>query len=115
MTVGLYFDHNVNRAITQGLRLREVDVLTAFEDASHRLPDPELLDRATALGRPLFSNDEDLIVEARWRQREMVPFAGVIFAPQSCVVNICIDQLEVLAKAGVAEDFEDTLLFLPLR
>lgn len=37
MTVGLYFDHNVNRAITQGLRLREVDVLTAFEDASHHL------------------------------------------------------------------------------
>jgi hypothetical protein len=115
VTVGLYFDHNVNRAITQGLRLREVDVLTAYEDASHLLPDPELLDRATDLGRPLFSSDEDLIVEARRRQREGVPFAGVIFAPQSYVVSVCIDQLEVLAKAGVAEDFEDTLLFLPLR
>lgn len=83
MPVGLYFDHNISRAITQGLRLRDVDVLTAFEDGAHLLPDPELLDRATALGRPLFSSDEDLIVEARRRQREGVPFAGVIFAPQS--------------------------------
>lgn len=70
MTVGLYFDHNVSRAITQGLRLREVDVLTAYEDGAHLLPDPELLDRATALGRPLFTSDEDLIVEARRRQRD---------------------------------------------
>jgi hypothetical protein len=113
--VGLYFDHNISRAITQGLRLRDVDVLTAFEDRTHLLPDPELLDRATALGRPLFSSDEDLIVEARRRQREGVPFAGVIFAPQSAPVSTCIDQLEILAKAGEPVDFADRLLFVPLR
>lgn len=69
MPVALYFDHNVNRAIAQGLRLRAVDVMTAFEDGAHLLPDSELLDRANSLGRPLFSSDEDLIVEARQRQR----------------------------------------------
>lgn len=115
MPVGLYLDHNVSRAIAQGLRLRDVDVLTAFEDRTHMLPDSELLDRATSLGRPLFSSDEDLIVEARRRQREGVPFAGVIFAPQLAAVSICIDQLEILAKAGEPVDFGDRLLFLPLR
>ncbi len=77
MPVRLYFDHNVKRAITQGLRLHGIDVLTALEDGTHRLPDPELLDRATALGRVLFSTDEDLIVEAQRRQRVGVNFAAL--------------------------------------
>jgi hypothetical protein len=37
LPVRLYLNHNVSRAITQGLRLRGVDVLTAFEDGAHRL------------------------------------------------------------------------------
>jgi hypothetical protein len=32
MAVALYMDHQVERAITSGLRLRGVDVLTAYED-----------------------------------------------------------------------------------
>lgn len=115
MPVRLYFDHNVKRSITQGLRLRGIDVLTAFEDGSHRLTDPKLLDRATALHRILFSTDADLIVEARDRQRAGVPFAGVIYAPQEIPVSLCLDQLELVVKAGTPADFADSLLFLPLR
>jgi hypothetical protein len=36
MSVKLYMDHHVSRAITAGLRLRKVDVLTAFEDGASR-------------------------------------------------------------------------------
>ncbi len=115
MPVGLYFDHNVNRAIAQGLRLRGVDVLTAFEDGAHRLPDTELLDRATRLGRILCSSDSDLIVEARRRQRERGSFAGVRYAHQGAPVSICIEALEPAAKAGGPADFVDSLLFLPSR
>lgn len=113
--VRLYFDHNVKRAITQGLRLRGVDVLTALEDSAHHLTDPVLLDRATTLGRVLFSSDVDLIVEARRRQAEGVTFVGVLFAPQSLPVGLCVEQIELLAKAGEPKDFLDSLLFLPLR
>ena len=83
MSIRLYFDHNVNRAVVQGLRLNGLDVLTAFEDGAHQLSDPELLDRATALGRVLVSSDVDLVVEARRRQRAGVTFAGVLFMPQA--------------------------------
>ena len=69
MSLGLYMDAHVPLAITRGLRRRGVDVLTAQQDGTTRLPDPELLDRATALGRILFSQDEDLIAEAVRRQR----------------------------------------------
>src|SRR5262249_9272272 len=51
LSVKLYLDHNVSRAIALGARLRGVDVLTAFEDEAHRLPDPKLLDRAAELER----------------------------------------------------------------
>jgi predicted nuclease of predicted toxin-antitoxin system len=64
MSLGLYMDVHVPLPITRGLRRRGVDVLTAQQDGTTRLLDPELLDRAAALGRMLFSQDEDLIAEA---------------------------------------------------
>jgi predicted nuclease of predicted toxin-antitoxin system len=77
LPVRLYFDHNVNQAIVRGLRLGGRDVLAAREDGTHRLPDPDLLDRATALGRVLVSSDIDLAIEARRRQHADVPWGGV--------------------------------------
>ena len=53
--VRLYMDHHVPSAITEGLRRRGVDVLTAADDESATLDDESLLDRATALDRVLFS------------------------------------------------------------
>ena len=64
MAVGLHMDHHVPRPITTGLRLRGVDVLAAVEDGSVELEDPDLLDRATSLGRVLSSQDKDLLIEA---------------------------------------------------
>jgi hypothetical protein len=60
MPIKLYLDHQVPRAITIGLRLRGVEIVTAFEDDASRLDDAALLDRASALGCVLFSQDEDL-------------------------------------------------------
>ena len=44
--------------------IANVDVLTAQRDGTTALHDPALLDRATAFGRVLFSQDEDLLAEA---------------------------------------------------
>ena len=55
MSLQLYMDVHVRRAVTVGLRRRGVDVLTAQDDGSDLLEDPELLDRASALGRVLYS------------------------------------------------------------
>ena len=40
MPLALYMDQHVPRAITTGLRLRNVDVLTAFEDGFSDVDDP---------------------------------------------------------------------------
>jgi hypothetical protein len=67
LPVRLFFDHNLNQAPVHGLRLRGLDVVTAFEDGTHQLSDPDLLDRASPLGRLLVSSDTDQAIEARRR------------------------------------------------
>ena len=82
MAIALYMNQHVPRAITIGLRLRGVDVITAYEDGASEMDDSELLDRAGELERVLFTQDDDLLVEATKRQREGTPFRGVIYAHQ---------------------------------
>lgn len=115
MSVSLYMDVHVPAAITAGLRLREVDVLTAQEDGGRRLPDPVLLDRAMGLGRVLFTQDDDLRREAAERQRDGVTFAGVIYGHQLKVtIGQCIRDLELIAKTSEPEDCANRVEYLPL-
>jgi len=103
MALKLYMDHHVPRAITIGLRMRRVDVLTAHEDGASRLSDSDLLDRAGRLGRVLFTQDDDLVAEAIRRQRDVIPFSGVIYAHQlRTSIGLCIQDLELIARAGEA-------------
>jgi hypothetical protein len=108
-------DENVHRAITSGLRLRGIDVLAVQEDGRSGIDDPAVLDRAAALGRVLFSQDEDLLAEARKRQTEGRSFPGVIFAHQLHVtIGDCVRDLELIAQVADPADFSDRVEFLPL-
>jgi hypothetical protein len=115
MPLKLYMDHHVPRAITLGLRLRQMDVLTAYEDQSHEVEDRDLLDRATSLGRVLFTQDDDLLAEATQRQSAGIAFGGVIYAHQETVsIGQCVQDLEVIAAAGTEADVMDRVIYLPL-
>ena len=115
MAIALYMDAHIPRSITLGLRMRTVDVLTAQEDGGEMLPDPMLLDRASELGRVLFTFDDDLLPEAVKRQGENKLFSGVIYAhPLRISIGQCIRDLEVIAKAGEPGDLQDRVEFLPL-
>jgi predicted nuclease of predicted toxin-antitoxin system len=115
MAILLYMDQHVPRAITVGLRLRGVDVLTAHEDGASELDDLALLDRASELGRVLFTQDDDLLIEAARRQREGIPFCGIIYAHQlRTSIGACIRDLETIAQAGEPEDLASEVQFLPL-
>jgi hypothetical protein len=115
MTIRLYLDQHVPRAITAALRERGGDVLTAFDDGASELPDAALLQRATALGRALFSRDSDLLHEASLCHERGVAFAGVIYAHQVRLsVSQCIEDLAILALVGVPEVVADRVVFLPL-
>lgn len=115
MSVAFYMDQHVPRAVTAGLRLHNVDVLTAFEDGTSAFDDPVLLDRASVLGRVLFTQDEDLLAEATQRQRNSVPFGGIVYAHQLIVsIGDCVRDLELIGQAGEPEEFENRVQYLPL-
>ncbi|HWP92034.1 MAG TPA: DUF5615 family PIN-like protein [Thermodesulfobacteriota bacterium] len=115
MAIAIYMDVHIPRAITVGLRLRGVDVLTAQEDNSANLSDPELLERATASKRVLFTFDDDLLIEARKRQLVGNPFTGLIYAhPSRVSIGTCIRDIEIIAKAAELDDIANRVEFLPL-
>lgn len=108
-------DEHIHRAITTGLRLRGVDVLTVQEDGRAGLPDSLVLDRATELNRVLFTQDDDFLLEASRRQQGSIDFSGVIYAHQLLVtIGECIRDLELIAQVGEPEDLVNFVRYLPL-
>lgn len=115
MSIKLYMDYHVPSAITKGLRLAGVEVITAFEDGTSEWSDPNLLDRAIELGCVLFTQDDDFLAEATRRQRAGIEFNGIIYAHQIRVaIGICVRDLELIAKAGNPAEFHNKVEYLPL-
>lgn len=115
MSIRLYMDVHVRSAVTNGLRSRGVDVLTAQEDNTTLLPDNQLLDRAHETGRVLFSQDRDFLLEAKSRVSQNRDFAGVIYAHQlEATVGQCVKDLEIVAKVADPKDLRNRVLFIPL-
>jgi predicted nuclease of predicted toxin-antitoxin system len=115
VSITLYMDVHVPAAITRALIRRGVDVLTAQSDGTTKLPDDALLDRATSLGRVLFSLDSDFLAEANSRQKHGGTFAGVIYAHQLRItIGQCVHDLELIAKCAEATDFANRVEHLPL-
>lgn len=115
MSLALYMDLHVHEAITQGLRRRGIDVLTAREDSHERQPDEVILERATALGRVLFTQDVDFIAIADQWTDEGRPFSGIAFAHQrSITVGQAVIHLEIVCQVLTPEEAENQFIRLPL-
>jgi predicted nuclease of predicted toxin-antitoxin system len=115
MSVAFYMDEHVPFAITAGLTLRDVDVLTVQEDNHQEADDPLVLDRAMALGRVVFTQDEDFLRESHRRQATGEDFAGVVYAHQlNVTIGQCVADLELIAKVYEPEDMANRVEYLPL-
>lgn len=115
MSLKLYMDVHIHAAITRGLRRRGIEVLRAQEDNAGRLPDNELLTRATQLERLLFSQDEDLLVEGAKRQTEGENFSGIVFVRQSAIsIGACVRDLEIICKVLTAAEAANKIIYLPM-
>lgn len=113
MSIGLYMDVHVPRAITRELRARGADVITAQDDGSETAPDDVLLARANGMGRAVFTQDRDFLRLAASQQVEGVSFAGVIYARQMGVsASACIDALTVIALAGEPADLANKVEYI---
>ena len=114
MTVAFYMDVHIPIAITEQLRLRGVDVLTAIEDKAAEIPDDELLERAGSLNRVLFTQDIGFRVMAESWQRQGKIFSGLIFARQMSSIGQLVGDLELIAKASEDGEWVNAVQYLPL-
>jgi Domain of unknown function (DUF5615) len=116
MALRLYFDVHVWKAVTDGCRFRGIEGLTAQEDKAGEFDDDSLLQRATELGRILFTFDSDFPALAkRWLDSGR-SFAGIIYAHEMAVtVRQCIDDLELITQAAEPDELKDVVLYLPLK
>ena len=107
-------DVHIPQAITEQLRRRGVDVLTAMEDGSTELPDDELLERATQLGRVLFTHDILFKAMDQDWQRQEKQFARLIFGHQLGVtIGQFVKDLEVIALASDSDEWMNAVEYIP--
>jgi len=107
-------DVHIPRAVTEALRVRSIDVLTAQDDGAAELDDSSLLQRATALRRVLVSQDRDLLREAaRWTS-DARPFLGLIYAHQRRIsIGELVAGLELIAQATSLKEWQQKVEYLP--
>lgn len=115
MSLALYMDVHIPRAVTTALRIRSIDVLTAQEDDAATLDDDHLLQRATDLGRVLVSQDEDLLREGARRLHEARDFSGIVYAHQLRItIGQMVEDLELIAKATSSQEWWGRIEYLPI-
>jgi hypothetical protein len=115
MPAKLYMDVHVPRPVTDQLRRRGVDVMTANDDGNGNLQDEELLSRATELGRVMVSQDIRFCdLAGNWQHRGRF-FAGFAFAhPFSITIGQFVSDLELIAIASLEGECENQIFRLPL-
>ena len=116
MVVKLYMDVHVPWQITDQLRVRDVDVLTAQEDKAEHLPDDELLERASELERVIFTQDIRFKAMAESWQREGRQFGGLIFGHQlHGTIGKYVTDLELIAKSTDRDEWLNSMSIFRLR
>jgi Domain of unknown function (DUF5615) len=109
-------DVHVPQSITDQLRRRGVDVLTAIEDDSAELINNELLERVRLLGRVLFTQDIRFKAMAEDWQCQGKPFAGLIFGHQlGGTIGQYVKDLELIAQASEPNEWLNIVEHLPFQ
>lgn len=111
----LYTDENVRGSIIDQLRKHGFDILRAQDDIPSGTADEAVLARASELNYVLYSEDNDLLVEAVRCQRAGIAFSGVVYSHQLRVsIGQVVADLKFVLTIGEARDFENKIYYLPL-
>lgn len=107
-------DEHVSKAITMGLLAKGVDVITAQDSGARQTDDIELIRRATAVGRVLFTNDKGFGEHVRGFYERGEDFTGVIFGPQSLGIGPTVKDLHLIAELMEPDEVRNIFSRLPL-
>ena len=112
MPFAFYMDHNVDDRITDSLRSHGIDVIIAREVGHDRTLDPLLLDIAYELSRVFYTHDKDFLREGVRRQREGIPFGGVVYSRMNANVGRCIRGLLEIYDSNDQDDMMNIVMYV---
>jgi hypothetical protein len=93
-----YADVHVKGPITQGLRLRGMDVVTAQERGQDQEPDEVLLETATQEGRLILTNDKDFLkIHYDWMLAGK-SHAGIVYWEQTMAIGGAVRKIIYYAQ-----------------
>ena len=110
-------DESLHGHIVLGLRRREPNLdLVLVEEAGLRgSTDPVVLEWAAREGRVLVTQDEQTMIGFAWdRVKAGLAMPGLIVRGKGVSIRQAIDDLLLIARCGLAEDFNDQVKHLPL-
>jgi hypothetical protein len=116
--ISLLADENFDRRIVRGIldRLPNTDVVYVQELGLSGIDDDDLLDRAAAMGRVLLTHDvQTLFGYAVDRITAGLSMPGVIEVRKATPIGVAVEELVIVTACGLPTDFQDQVLFLPLR
>lgn len=110
-------DENFNGDILYDLRskLLELDVVRVQDTEMYKSDDPALLEWAAQENRILLTHDIRTIPKFAFeRVAAGLPMPGVIEVKRNIPIREAVDGLFLLIGAGVPEDFENQVRYVPL-
>jgi hypothetical protein len=113
----LLTDEDVHGDIVDGLRRRAsgVDLIRVQDVGLGHTPDPVILEWAAKQGRVVVSVDKKTLAVDAWdRVARGLPMPGVAILRTILTIGQAIDELELIAIVGEAEDLRDQVIYLPL-
>jgi predicted nuclease of predicted toxin-antitoxin system len=113
----LLIDEDVHGDIVDGLRRRQpgLDMVRVQDVGLQHTPDDVILDRAAQQGRVVVSVDKKTLAVDAWdRVTRGLPMPGVAILRIILTIGQAVNELELIALAGNADDFRDQVVYLPL-
>src|SRR5579862_5800305 len=108
------FNHHILRAVLRQLPL--FDVLVLQEEGMSGALDPEVLDSACEEGRLLLTHDVNTMTNhAYQRMAEGLHCPGVIIVPRWLSIGEAMADISLIAQVGNNTDFENQVIYLPLK
>ena len=98
--IRFYTDENIPRAVIDGLRRLDVDIVSAPDMDMLEKSDDEHLELAASLGRVLFTHDRDFLR----LDSQGIPHTGIAYTHQSASISRIINGLMRIRENNTPED-----------
>jgi len=109
----IYCDENIESAVVEGLRRREIEVISARDTKNLGKSDEYHLKCAFELGAVVLTHDADFLkIAHRWNQ-ERKKHKGILYAhPLNLPIGECIRMVELVTQVLTDEEMENHIEFL---